>query len=1710
MKKKMLCIITCTIMILCLLAGCGSKDETTHNHTYDTAWSYDMDYHWHKATCEHSSEKSSYEAHSYTDDVCTVCGYEKESQTPPEPIKYTILFDANGGVFEDGKNLYSVEVNEGEKLEIPSSPTKDGHTFTQWYKNSSLEEPWDFENDTVTNTTTLYAGWDAVIIEHDVTFVLNYDNMENVVQSTTNGLVTCVPERPGYVFNGWWISDGQTIDGEYILAQKWDTSEIVTENGLILYAEWVEASTVSSQLPAPSVSIAADVFSWTAIENAVRYDIRVYKSGSNEEITSDSVTGTSWTFPSGYEAGYYTVKIRAIGDGLNTVNSVYVSKSYGHHILSSISKIDFDISTSVLTWTTVKNATAYELYINNELVDELTYTTYDMSHYEAGNYEIKIVATRNDYQSSTTTRQIEKKRLKTPTPNLYVDSENGVYTLMWDRVNYADTYTLVFNGTEVNVSDQLSYSFDNSAAFWDENNSVKISMTAFDSNADYLISLASADQTAKKIYTITVDKNVAEVGGVTTNTTTTEAGTTVTEGAIYISQTFKIEFDLNGATGTIASQNVTATKALTYPSIPTRDGYIFKGWYTDKSCTELYDFSAEITKDWTLYAGWTAINTSGYGNYTLDVVSNYYSSSRAYTVSTSGTSSSNAKYMYFRALTDGTYTLYYKNSSSSSSYGTYFYVYNLTQGTTLNSNTKVTSTSYKSLTLDLKAGDIVYIRNYAYSSSYSATFSFYVTGAKTPTAGGLATDRYLIKGNEDSESTLSKIYAEINTPITITASTKDNRYTFIGWYDGNTLLTNDLNYSFTLSDSNINYTAKWSYYSVTTEKNIDEAGTVTSYSYTPVGQGQNVTITATTNSGYTWDGWYNGDTLLTTDLSYTFEMTEQNVVYTAKWSCYTLTTTTNDTNAGTYTTKNAVKTTEGTSITLTASTKSGYTWLGWYNGDELLTSETSYKFDMPAESITYTAKWACYTITTQTNNSEAGTFTTKNNVKTRQGASVTLTASTKNGYTWLGWYNGDVLVSSSLSYTFTMPGESIVYTAKWIECPVTLLKSDDAAGTVGGINNKTYVGEETTITATTNNGYTWLGWYNGATLVSSNLSYTFAMPSEPVTYTAKWIECPVTIEKSIEQAGSVSGMGNTTCLGEEITIIANTNSSYVWLGWYNGENKLTDEYSYTFTVSTEKITYTAKWIECPVTVNANSNVAGSISSMNGQYKLNQNVTITSTTNDGYTWLGWYNGDTLLTSDASYTFKLTDDVITYTAKWCVDIKYINENGAVVQHTDANIQYISTSGNRTLTGWYLLSGEVSGTSTLTVNGEAHIILADGCDWTINALTVPEGNAVHIYAQSDNDNCGILNISKNLGGQDGKNGENAGTIVINGGVISAENIGGGNGQSGTNGTNGTAGTTGSNGVSVDLSSSYDSSKLDGKTGGKGTSGTSGTNGGTGGNVESIVINGGTITATNIGGGNGANGGSGGSGGAGGKGGNGYSWPSSSTRYTGGGDGGTGGVGGNGGNGGNGGAGGNVGKLIINNGYISATRIGGGNGGNGGSSGAGGRGGNGGKGGDGALDTSGIVAYQGCAGGNGGRGGNSGDAGDAGAGGNAEILINGGTVIATVQGGNCGSVGTRASSGSGGYGGNPGYKLNTSTKGKYGTDGYSGNWGAAGEAAAMGECMVFFNGTETEWPIEGVETANTTVYYYSETTPTTDGNYWHYDVDSTTPVIWEQETTE
>ena len=66
---------------------------------------------------------------------------------------------------------------------------------------------------------------------------------------------------------------------------------------------------------------------------------------------------------------------------------------------------------------------------------------------------------------------------------------------------------------------------------------------------------------------------------------------------------FTITFDTDGGSA-VAKVVVKKGELLAQPAAPTKDGYVFAGWYTDKALTTKYDFSAPVTKSFTLYAKW--------------------------------------------------------------------------------------------------------------------------------------------------------------------------------------------------------------------------------------------------------------------------------------------------------------------------------------------------------------------------------------------------------------------------------------------------------------------------------------------------------------------------------------------------------------------------------------------------------------------------------------------------------------------------------------------------------------------------------------------------------------------------------------------------------------------------------------------------------------------------------------------------------------------------------------------------------------------------------------------------------------------------------------------------------------------------------------------------------------------------------------------------
>lgn len=147
--------------------------------------------------------------------------------------------------FMNGSSQYAMQVVK-DKASAPDTPVKSGYTFGGWYKDSTLQTPWDFADDTVTADTTLYAKWTAKppapsYDDSDPTYAVSAPTVEN-------GSVTVSPKN---------ASAGSTVtitvkpDSGYVL----ETISVTDKNGSDLKLTDKGGGKYTFTMPASKVEI---------------------------------------------------------------------------------------------------------------------------------------------------------------------------------------------------------------------------------------------------------------------------------------------------------------------------------------------------------------------------------------------------------------------------------------------------------------------------------------------------------------------------------------------------------------------------------------------------------------------------------------------------------------------------------------------------------------------------------------------------------------------------------------------------------------------------------------------------------------------------------------------------------------------------------------------------------------------------------------------------------------------------------------------------------------------------------------------------------------------------------------------------------------------------------------------------------------------------------------------------------------------------------------------------------------------------------------------------------------------------------------------------------------------------------------------------------------------------------------------------------------
>lgn len=443
------------------------------------------------------------------------------------------------------------------------------------------------------------------------------------------------------------------------------------------------------------------------------------------------------------------------------------------------------------------------------------------------------------------------------------------------------------------------------------------------------------------------------------------------------------------------------------------------------------------------------------------------------------------------------------------------------------------------------------------------------------------------EGYSPAEKQLQFVVTE-GSKVRVSASGETVYFKFVGWYDGEgetaALISDKDVYEFTVTEDATVY-ARFDYsFSVYARIESPDAGVFTSAGVSDEGHlfiddlpnQASVTVEVKPNAGYRFIGWfhssdsegYNADSLLSTNLKYTFTVSEEtgNVNLTALFRGTVTGMKLHDLNDFGFETDGNGNPKEEYVFNLNSEI-----WVDFEHvnvlgkvGDkyERLCRGLEYRVDstigVSANNMLDTGKVGSYTVTytylanpafkvvitiriveqvnflAQCYEYNWGSITESgqkvefgNGRMVEKGARVTLTAVANEGYRFLGWYfyneqQAETRISEDATYTFTVNRDLYVF-AKFAEKEMYLFNAYVAPYNGGRITENgqkvefgngraVEAGAQITLRAEANEGFTFVGWYQSVDdqseeLISADATCTFTVHERMYVY-AKFVENP--------------------------------------------------------------------------------------------------------------------------------------------------------------------------------------------------------------------------------------------------------------------------------------------------------------------------------------------------------------------------------------------------------------------------------------------------------------------------------------------------------------------------------------------------------------------------------------------------------------------------
>jgi uncharacterized repeat protein (TIGR02543 family) len=568
---------------------------------------------------------------------------------------YTMTFESNGG-----SAVAAITQAAGTPVTAPTNPTKEGFTFGGWYSDSALTTAYTFGNMPAANIT-LYAKWNAVIVNQTISFEENGGSVVTDITAPVGSTVSAptAPTKVGHSFGGWYSDTGLTT------AYTFTT---MPATAITLYAKWtINNYTISFEENGGSAA--------TDITQAYGTTVVAPTAPTKEGHTfdgwySDVALTTAYTFstmPAGnitlyakWTVNNYTITYESNGGSAvaamnqafgSTVTAPTAPTRTGYEFGGWYSDVGL---TTAYTFTTMPagNITLYAKWtVNNYTIsfeENGGSTVVDITQAYGSTVVAPAAPTKLGhtfdgwYSDVALTLAYTFTTMPAQHTTLYAKWTVNSYTITYEENGGSDVinYTAQFGTalTAPTAPTKVGHTFDG----WYSDVALTVAFTfttmpaqhttlyakwvvnnytiSFESNGGNAVTgitqgygTTVVAPTAPTRLGHTFDGWYSDVALTLAYTFTTMPAQNMTLYAKWSTNSYTISFEENGGSDVPNITEVYGTTLAT-PTAPTKEGYVFVGWYSDVALTLAYTFTTMPAQNITLYAKWD------YQSYTLTYI----------------------------------------------------------------------------------------------------------------------------------------------------------------------------------------------------------------------------------------------------------------------------------------------------------------------------------------------------------------------------------------------------------------------------------------------------------------------------------------------------------------------------------------------------------------------------------------------------------------------------------------------------------------------------------------------------------------------------------------------------------------------------------------------------------------------------------------------------------------------------------------------------------------------------------------------------------------------------------------------------------------------------------------------------------------------------------------------------------------------------------